>query len=88
MSATSPSDRSQIARMGAYAQHKQYDVKETTRAANSGFKAKFLREADPEGKLPEIERERRAEAAFKEHMTRLAYRSAQARRKRKKLTDL
>ena len=43
--------------------------------------ARFEREVDPEGALPEVERKRRADHARKAHMARLALRSAQARRK-------
>lgn len=47
--------------------------------ARRGLQAKFLREVDPEGRLPEAERERRASLAFRAHMTRLALRSSQVR---------
>lgn len=45
--------------------------------------ARFEREVDPDGVLPEAERRRRAEHLRKAHMQRLALASAKARRKRK-----
>lgn len=47
-----------------------------------GLLARFEREADPDGKLDPAERRRRAELLRKAHMTRLALKSAKARRKR------
>lgn len=46
-----------------------------------GQLARFEREVDPDGTLPEPERQRRALAARKAHMARLALRSHMARRK-------
>jgi hypothetical protein len=79
----SPEERSLRGRIGAYRLHSQYDSKEITRAARTAFLAKWAREVDPDGVLPEAERDRRAEAALKAHMARLALKSAQARRARK-----
>lgn len=45
---------------------------------------RFEREVDPEGRLSVEERQRRATAARKAYFTRLALRSAQARRARSK----
>jgi hypothetical protein len=53
-----------------------------TAPAREAFHARFEREADPEGKLPPIERARRAESLRKAYFTRLALQSAKARRKR------
>jgi hypothetical protein len=75
----SPSERSQRARIAAYSMHAQHDPKETTAKAREAFRAQFY-EGIPED-LPQAERDRRAEAAFKEHMARLAFLSAKARRK-------
>ncbi|MGI5834970.1 MAG: hypothetical protein ACOX87_00580 [Chloroflexota bacterium] len=68
-------------RIGAYTQHAMYDPKETTRKAREGFNAKFLREVDPDGVLPEEERVRRAEMARRAHFSRLALASVKARSK-------
>ena len=78
-----PSERVLRARIGAYALHAKRDPRETTAAARHAFLSKFETEVDPEGILPSAERQRRAEAARKAHFTRLALKSAQARRKRK-----
>lgn len=77
--ALSEAERRLRARLGAYVQHSLYDPVETTRVARAGFMARFEREVDPEGRLPEAERLRRALAARRAYMTRLALRSAVAR---------
>ena len=79
----SPEQRSLIGRIGGFALHSKYDSKEITRAARTAFLAKWAREVDPDGVLPEVERNRRAESALKAHMARLALKSAKARRARK-----
>lgn len=52
------------------------------RAKSPGHLDYWCRQVDPTGKLPEHERLRRAESARKAYYTRLALRSAQARRAR------
>lgn len=47
----------------------------------SARRARFEREADPEGKLPEAERRRRGDLLFRAEMRRLAAKSAEARRR-------
>jgi hypothetical protein len=55
-----------------------------TAPARAAFRDRFLRQArDQFGDLPEPELARRAESLRKAHFTRLALRSAQARRARK-----
>jgi len=76
------SDLSLLGRLGAYSQHAKHDVRETTKAGHKEFMASFEDQVDPERLLPQKERDRRAEAARKAHFTRLALRSAQARRAR------
>ena len=68
--------RSLRGRMGAYALHAKHDVMETSAPGRAAFMARFDREVDPEGVLPEAERSRRAEAAKKAYFTRLGYLSA------------
>ena len=75
----SASERSQRARIAAYAQKKKHDPKETTLKARETYRASFYEIPDD---LPQAERDRRAEAAFREHMARLAFRSAKARRRK------
>ena len=72
--------RALAARIGCYRLHATHDSRLVTEPARRGFMAKFAREVDPEGVLSSEERSRRATAALKAHMARLAYRSAQARR--------
>lgn len=75
----SASERSQRARIAAYSMHAKHDPKETTLKARETYRARFY-EGIPED-LPQAERDRRADAAFKAHMARLAFLSAKARRK-------
>lgn len=49
--------------------------------ARKGLAAKFEREADPDGVLPEAERQRRAALLMRAHMLRLSSKSAAARRR-------
>jgi hypothetical protein len=79
--ALTPGQRVLRARMGAYAVHSRYDVKQLTQPARDAFMARFEREVDPDGVLPEAERLRRAKAAKTLHFQRLAWKSARARRK-------
>jgi hypothetical protein len=81
--AMSPEDRILRARIGGYARAAKYDAGELTAKARRGFEARFEREVDPEGVLPPVERARRAEAARKAYMTKLAMRSRAARRRAK-----
>ncbi len=75
-----PAERSLSASLAAHALHSQ--GKTNTAPAQQAFHDRFRDEVDPNRVLPEAERERRAEHAFKAHMARLALRSAQARRKK------
>lgn len=75
-----PEERSRKARIGAYARAAQYDGRVVTRRAREAFLAKFEQEVDPDGVLAPEERARRAEAAKKSYMLRLAERSVKARK--------
>jgi hypothetical protein len=70
-------------RLGAYTLHATHDPRETTKAARAAFLRRFEDEVDPNRELPEAERARRALAARKAYFTRLALKSATARRKRR-----
>ena len=72
-----------MGRIGAYRLHATHDPRETTANARASFLARFEDEVDPERKLPEPERQRRAEAARKAYFSRLALASADARRTRR-----
>ena len=77
-----PSERSLHARLAAYELHSKYDSRELTAKARATFLSRFEDEVDPDRQLPEAERIRRAEAKRRAYFTRLALKSAQARRKR------
>ena len=76
-----PHERVMRSRMAAYLMHARHDARQTTAASHAAFMARFLREVDPEQKLPEPERHRRAAAAKSAYFTRLAYLSATKRRR-------
>ncbi|MDQ3570452.1 MAG: hypothetical protein M3450_01445 [Actinomycetota bacterium] len=78
-----PSERSLRSRIAAYKLHATHDPHETTKPARNAFLARFEREVDPDGRLPEAERRRRAEAGKKAYFSRLALKSARARRSRR-----
>ena len=75
--------RSLIGRIGAYAVHSRYDSRDITLAARTAFLDRFEREVDPDATLDAEERARRAGHAKSMYFSRLALRSAQARRQRK-----
>lgn len=81
MPSSDPLVRRQVARIGGLTRAARYDGREVTRAARRGFIARFEDEVDPDGQLPPGERQRRARAAMRAHMARLALRSAKSRRK-------
>ena len=80
-SGLSPSQRSLRARLAAHAMHAN-DSRAVTANARKAFVERFERQVDPDCVLPVAERQRRAEHAMCAHITRLALRSAQARRTR------
>ncbi len=75
-----PSERVMRARMAAYTLQARHDPRETTRPARAAFNQRFLDEVDPDHRLPNHERLRRADAARRAYFTRLAYLSARKRR--------
>jgi hypothetical protein len=78
-----PAQRSLQARIAAYRLHATHDPRETTKPARDAFMARFEREVDPDGRLPEAERRRRAEAAKKAYFSGLALKSSMARARRR-----
>jgi hypothetical protein len=60
--------------------HGRHDARETTAKARAAFLAAFERQADPEGRLPAAERQRRAQQLRSAYFARLALASAKARR--------
>ena len=76
----SPTERALRARLAAHAMHGRNDARATTAKARAAFLASFERQADPEGRLPPAERQRRAQHLRSAYFTRLALASAKARR--------
>ncbi len=82
MSACSPEHRALVARIAAHQSWANTaDPTARTAPARKAALDRFEREVDPEGVLPPAERTRRAEHLRKAYFTRLALKSAQARRK-------
>lgn len=77
-----PAERSIRGRIGAYSLHAQGGT--NTGPARAAFLSRFEAEVDPESVLPLAERQRRAAAARKAHFSRLALKSAKARREKRK----
>ncbi len=77
-----PAERSLRARLAAHSLHARVtDPTAHTAPARRAFLDRFEREVDPNGELSPQERARRAEHARKAYFSRLALKSAQARRK-------
>ena len=81
-SGLTPAEAALRAKIAAHASWKNTSDR-SARTANgrAAFEQRFLDEVDPDRTLPEAERNRRAEQARKEYYTRLAYKSARARRR-------
>jgi hypothetical protein len=78
-----PAEMSRRGRIGAHVTHSRHDSRALTAPAREAFLSRFERQVDPDGVLPPEERRRRAEHAKKAHFSRLALKSAEARRKPK-----
>lgn len=84
MGESTPAERAMQSRMASHISWAQTtDRAARTAAARKAFIDKFEREVDPDGTLDPIERAKRAESARKAHYTRLALKSAKARRRNK-----
>lgn len=83
MPAHDPAERRLRAQLAANTRWSREDPAEQGRILRAGLDAKFLRDVDPDGVLPEAERVRRAECAKRAHFQRMALASAKARRARK-----
>ena len=81
-----PGERALRARLGAYVMHARNDARETTAKARAAFLARFERLADPEGRLPAAERQRRAQQLPSADFAQLALASAKACRARRPAT--
>lgn len=80
MSSLTPDQRSLRSRIAGYSTASRHDPRTYTAPARAAFLARFDREVDPDGVLPDAERTRRAMAARRAYFTRLALASAKARR--------
>jgi hypothetical protein len=78
-----PEQRSIRGAIAANARWSREDPAANAARGQAGLIEKFRREVDPDGTLPEAERERRAECARKAHFQRLALASSKARGARK-----
>jgi hypothetical protein len=78
-----PGKRALRARIAAHAMHARHDARQTTAKARAAFLASFERQADPEGRLPAAERQRRAQQLHSAYFARLALASAKARHARR-----
>lgn len=77
-----PEERSRWGQVGAHTSWaRTADRSQRTAPARQAFLERFEHEVDPDGLLDPAERARRAEHARKAYMTRLALKSAQARRR-------
>jgi hypothetical protein len=63
--------------------HAQHDARVTTAKARAAFLVRFERLADPEGRLPAAERQRRAQQLRSAYFAQLALAAAKARRARR-----
>jgi hypothetical protein len=79
-----PEERRLRARIAAHEKWSKSDPVEGTARARATFIASFIDQVDPDRKLPEAERFRRAESARSAHYSRLALLSAESRRRGKK----
>jgi hypothetical protein len=78
----SPEQRSLRGRIAAHTLHANVDPTAHTAPARQKFLERFEREVDPDGVLSLEDRKRRAQHALRAHMTRLALKSSQARRRK------
>ncbi len=78
-----PEQRTLRARIAASVRWSREDPSATAARGQAGLIDRFRREVDPDGTLPEAERERRAQSAYRAHMSRLALASSKARGARK-----
>lgn len=85
MPAPTPAERQLIAAIGAHGRWAQTSADqrhEATAAARRAALARFEAQVDPDGQLDPAERQARAQHARRAHMSRIALKSAQARRQR------
>lgn len=89
MPAGTPEERALIARIAnAERWGRTEDRTAATAPARSGLRAKFEREADPDGTLSPAERARRADSLMRAHMLRMSLAAKQGRRRAREQTAI
>lgn len=82
MASSTPSERALQSRMAAHVSWANTpDPSARTAPGRAAALERFERQVDPDGTLPQHERQRRADHAKKAYFTKLALASAKARRK-------
>lgn len=79
--ALTPEQRTQRARLAALTRWSRESGKAQGDLVQAGLRRKFYNATDPS--LPEAERQRRADCAYKAHMARLSFLASKARAARK-----
>jgi hypothetical protein len=75
-----PSDRTTIAKIAAHSRWANVtDRTQATEKARQAFADRFERQVDPDGRLPYVERQKRADNARRAYFHALARKSAEAR---------
>lgn len=75
-----PEQRSQRARLAALTRWSREDPTAAVHKMQNGIQAKYERQVDPEGVLPDAERMRRADAARKADLAARSFRSSRTRK--------
>lgn len=78
-----PAQRKLRARLGGLSRAAKYDGVEVTKPARDAFRKSFEDLVDPDRKLPEDERKRRAVAARHAHYVALSFKASMARSRKK-----
>lgn len=78
----SPEQRRLRAQTAASERWSKEDPREGTKPARAAYMRRFVDQVDPDRILPEAERGRRAQAALRAHMARMALASSRARAKK------
>jgi hypothetical protein len=90
MVAKNPEDRVILSRIAAAERWGRSGSREdraaATAPARAGLRAKFLREADPDGTLSEAERDARIDQLMSAHMLRMSFKARDARRRSRELS--
>lgn len=71
--------RRRAGKIGGLVTRSRHNPADYTLSARTAFRESFVQAVDPDGTLPEAEREARADALRRAHYARLAARSAQVR---------